>query len=298
MNLYQADLIIRTAMADYHPRCVFALFSGGHDSLAATHFAMCRGYAEAVVHLATGTGIPQTYQFVQETCHTHHWPLYVYRPPLDEATGMEGAQYRDFVLREGFPGPGGHRYPYVLLKERAIEQLIRDHKRHRTDRIMLINGARKQESRRRMAHAVNRRKQKARIGVAPLVDWSTDDRDDYLEQHGLQRNLVSDLLHISGECLCGAFARPGELNEIACWFPEVANRIKQLQVEAKCAGVHSRWGTRRPDYFKRKRHGQLELAFPLCSSCNGFEQFEQGDTHNREEPSAGTRTRLIPKQTQ
>lgn len=31
--------------------------------------------------------------------------------------------------------------------------------------------------------------------------------------------------HMSGECLCGAFAKPGELDEIRFWYPAMADEL-------------------------------------------------------------------------
>jgi hypothetical protein len=56
---------------------------------------------------------------------------------------------------------------------------------------------------------------------------------------------------MSGECLCGAFARPDELVEIRYHFPEVAQRIDELQVRAVA---------QQPDLFS------------LCWSCGNEEQ--------------------------
>lgn len=267
VDISEADQIIRDAIAEYKPKHVFALFSGGHDSLTATHVAMRHAEVEAAVHIATGTGIPQTFEFVEQTCAAHGWPLKVYRPPADYEPGQPGDTYRAWVLENGFPGGPMHPQAYIRLKERAIAELVREHKVHVRDRIMLITGARKQESERRMGYAEAMRRVKARVWVNPLVNWSADDCGEYMQREGLQRNLVSDLLHISGECLCGCFAKPGELKEIRAWFPDVAARLDQLAAQAKRAGVHYRWGVAEPIQYKQKRRGFNQLGMELCASC-------------------------------
>lgn len=267
MNLYQAGLIIRTAISDYRPRRVFALFSGGHDSLVATHVAMRHPDVDGVLHVNTGTGIPETFQFVQETCARQGWPLTVLRPRLDELTSEPGAQYRKMVLAHGFPGPGRipHRITYVELKEKTLSTFVTSMKRNSHDRIMLIGGVRRQESAYRMGHAETIHRQGAKVWVNPLIDWTADDCGAYIEAHGLRRNLVSDLLHISGECLCGCFAKPGEREDIAAWFPLVDARIRALETEAAAAGVPARWGKRPGKYYLQTRRGQLDMF--LCASC-------------------------------
>ncbi|MEO2090883.1 MAG: hypothetical protein ABGY75_15495, partial [Gemmataceae bacterium] len=85
-------------------------------------------------------------------------------------------------------------------------------------------------------------KKDGRVWVAPLLNWSHEDKHAYLDAHLLPRNPVVEKLCMSGECLCGAFARKGELDEIAFWYPETAARIRALEVRAAEAGVPCRWG--------------------------------------------------------
>ena len=51
---------------------------------------------------------------------------------------------------------------------------------------------------------------------------------------------------MSGECLCGAFAKPGEIKQIETVSPPAAEQIHALEAKAKRAGVHCVWGTRPP----------------------------------------------------
>lgn len=91
--------------------------------------------------------------------------------------------------------------------------------------------------------------------------WTELDLNTYRALHDVPRNPVADLIHMSGECLCGAFAKPGELDEIGYWFPETKAEIEALEVEVRAAGHREaicKWG-----------HGQgsPSKAGPLCSSC-------------------------------
>ena len=104
----------------------------------------------------------------------------------------------------------------------------------------------------------------ARLWVAPLVDWTGSTKHDYMKEHDIPRNEVVDLLHMSGECLCGAFARPNELEEIGMWFPEEYQRIKDLEARAADQGLPCRWGERPPDMIEVDPQ-QQEL--PLCVAC-------------------------------
>ena len=63
---------------------------------------------------------------------------------------------------------------------------------------------------------------------------------EYFAHYGVPRNPVVDLIHKSGECLCGAFAKPNELREIEYWYPEVGKRIRDLEAKVRAAGFP--WG--------------------------------------------------------
>ncbi len=249
-----ADAILADAIDRFRPTKIFALYSGGHDSLCSTHLAMRHCEIEAVVHINTTIGVPETRVHVRETCKKLGWPLLELFPPQT---------YEDLVRQFGFPGPGFHILPYTLLKERCIDELKRRYKVNRRDRLMLVTGARKQESKRRMGHAAEVSLRKSLVWTAPVLYWSNDDKHDYMDANGLEQSPVHRLIHKSGECLCGAFAQPGELAELRLWFPHVAAEIDRLSEIAKAAGKHAKWGERPPGAAKK-----IDQRFmPLCFSC-------------------------------
>ncbi|AXH69841.1 hypothetical protein I5H55_gp66 [Mycobacterium phage Krakatau] len=102
------------------------------------------------------------------------------------------------------------------------------------------------------------------IWASPLAMWTKLDMNTYrLMQQDVPVNEVSEKLHMSGECLCGSFAKPGELEEIRFWFPEVAEEIEALEAEARDAGV--------PEPYCRWGHGEgkpTEKVGALCTSCD------------------------------
>ena len=87
-----------------------------------------------------------------------------------------------------------------------------------------------------------------------------------MDEHGLPRNPIkTSPLGMSGECFCGAFARPFEINLVRRFAPDVAEEIDRLAVIAKANGKPCVWGQ------KPKGHpGQMEFAWsgPLCTSCD------------------------------
>lgn len=239
---------------DHNPAAVLALFSGGSDSSVMLH--VIRDLVDAVLFLDTGTGIPQTREFVRATCAEYGLKLIEQAPP--------DKTYEEIVLEYGFPGPAAHLETYVWLKERGIHAVRRRLQRFRGDRIVLLTGVRLAESSRRMGHVKPVVRKNSLVWVAPILDWTDADMNAYRKQYGVKRSEVADNLHMSGECLCGAFAQPGELEQIRFFYPEVAARIRAL--EAKVAATGNRacvWGVRPPGEDHQDEH----LAGMLCSSC-------------------------------
>jgi len=255
--------IIDQAIKQYSITKVFGLFSGGHDSLCATHVASSHPAFVSAVHINTGIGVPQTRQFVRDTCKEHGWELFEYHPPVP---------YREIVKEHGFPGPGGHLYMYTRLKERCIRQLTREHKTHRLEHIGLVSGVRSEESTRRMRHVDAIQKEISRIWIAPIHAWDKRQCNDYIDKHNLKRNEVVDLIHMSGECLCGAFASPGEREELRLWFPDVVKEIEEIEAEVAKTEKPCVWGQK-----PTRIAGQQEMAFmPMCVGCGKRDE----DNHN------------------
>ena len=82
-----------------------------------------------------------------------------------------------------------------------------------------------------------------------------------MKQHDLPVNPVVLKLCMSGECLCGAFAQPGELDVVRGFYPEAAREIDRIAEKVKAAGKHHEWGTRPARAAKPNRQ------LPLCFSC-------------------------------
>src|SRR5690606_32380503 len=104
---------------------------------------------------------------------------------------------------------------------------------------LFIAGRRRAESARRKSRELPEFEREGSIvWVSPLVHWTNDDMAEYRRRFpDCPRNEVSDMIHMSGECLCGAFAGPNELEEIGFFFPDVKAEIHALEAEVKAAGI-------------------------------------------------------------
>ncbi len=245
--------VIDSAIEEYDPIKVYTLVSGGNDSTVVAHLAATLGpRLDGIVHINTGIGVKETREYVREFARWLRVPLIEKRGPRD---------YEDLVMQYGFPGPAAHRYMYVWLKERALRQVRREAQDGQRRRVLFITGVRSSESQRRMGHVEPVQREGNTVWVAPIRDFTFKDIWAYRGEHGLPPNEVVEILHMSGECLCGAFAKPNELEWLSIFYPEVADRIRRLERRAHEAGIKScHWG---PQSSKAIR----ESPGPLCSGC-------------------------------
>ena len=254
-KIEEAHQILRDCFAEHEPIEVWGCFSGGYDSLVATHVAASSGLMTAAIHLNTGIGIEQTRQFVRDTSEKFDWKLLEYR--ADEYIRGDGTPdpqiYEELVKERGFPGPPHHKKMFNRLKERPLNQAVREHKTDKYDRIMLVTGVRRDESQRRMGIEKPVDRAGAKVWVNPLLNWTKLDCRKYMELHDLPINEVVELICMSGECLCGAFAHEGELAEIELLFPDVAERIKKLERDCEFPWG---WEGRPPEWWLRYQDGQ------------------------------------------
>lgn len=203
----------------------FALVSGGKDSIALAHHLQQADMLEGVVSVDTGISIPEWREFMQDTCAAQGWPLEIIRSPVE---------YSWLVRRWGFPGPGLHSQTMRWLKERAIDIFRR---RHRG--ALLASGARQGESKRRRATVGEWNVFGKMVVWNPLFQLSTEAVWAYMRAHNLPRSPCYATLGISGDCLCGAFARAGERDAFATCYPDVFRKhIAPLEKEG-----HGLWGS-------------------------------------------------------
>lgn len=243
------------------------LFSGGHDSYSACFCAAQHPKFDGkVYHINTGIGSKRTRKFVEDVCRDEGWSLVVTK---------SNTSYESLVRKGGFPTYNQHMIFYHRLKRDGLVVLFRKWRglSKRPPISILINGARKQESRRRMGNTdpvrIGDRKgsndQKTRdwVWVSPCHDWSKEEQRSFMDAFALPRNPVKEsMLAKSGECFCGAFARPYELALLKEVCPDVYDEIDRLTDIALANGHPEPWGNSGyPDK-------PIPQSGPLCSSCD------------------------------
>lgn len=253
--------ILKAAIEQFSPTHIVSMVSGGKDSAASDQVARELGVKiDFVMHGNTRCGIPETSEFVRNT----------YGALGEYVEADAGTAYEDYLFRKGFFGKGisSHAVAYHLLKADPFRASMSKHirKGKRGVRIMLLTGARKDESE-------NRKKNLKTLSIEPsrpnnawvpiTFDWTEKERDEYLESRGTPINPVATQLCRSGECMCGTMQSKQERLEASVLYPQWGAWLNSLEDEIK--SIHGfGWGEGFP---KGRKQGQGDLFQPMCKDC-------------------------------
>jgi 3'-phosphoadenosine 5'-phosphosulfate sulfotransferase (PAPS reductase)/FAD synthetase len=312
------DELVARACAEHRPVAVWCLFSGGNDSTVLAH--RCREHYQGLAWIDTGTAVPGVAEFVREYAEWVGKPLRVldagdafrvmvlgdlvwWARFIAVHQRDPGVSIESFIARDerahgrasggelgqvphGFPGPGAHGRAYNRLKERQIMALLRESKQGhpRSTRVLFLSGIRRAESRRRAKHeAINRLARTSAVFANPLIDWAGEDMRSYRAEHRIPESPAAALLHRSGECNCGAFAKAGEERAmLQALYPEFFAGIEALETEAEAAGVRwCRWGGY-DIHGNRAGGASRERPGLLCESCESRQR--RASTDRRRDP--------------
>lgn len=258
----QSYAIINTAIIVYEPYAIVVAISGGDDSLTTYYLAKALGVKiDAILHINTRTGIPQTTQFVRELAE---------KDGIKYLEGDAGTTYENHVLNHGFFGRGfiAHTYTYRLLKSQYLRKelsKIRQHKRNRN--ILILSGARITESLNRAKNLDNSyRKDGANIWVNLIHWWTKSDCMDFLADNKICRNPVSIELCRSGECMCGTMQSQQARLEASILFPEWGQWLDDLERRVMLKFPWA-WGENMPKKIVLTNQGNQSKFQPMCSSC-------------------------------
>jgi 3'-phosphoadenosine 5'-phosphosulfate sulfotransferase (PAPS reductase)/FAD synthetase len=283
----KAHALVDEVLNRYSPEHVLLAYSGGEDSAIVTH--LLRERATALVHINTGISVPATAVHVRDIAAQWRLELIEAAPPrtyedliLGKVLSTRGGNIGRQVWK-GFPGPAAHNVMYNRLKERALDRVRRMlvGPRGRTGQIVQLAGMRWAESDQRFRNASEIDPRGARVWCSPIVWWTEGHMREYraryrcqlAHDHGphmlctpgaLPRNEVTQHLHMSGDCLCGAYAQDGEIYGIELFYPEIAERLHELERRALAQGdippQRCVWGW---GAGRERPSG----AGPMCSRC-------------------------------
>ncbi|MDW4904587.1 phosphoadenosine phosphosulfate reductase family protein [Streptomyces sp. ADMS] len=282
----KSHAMVDKVLAAHPVVATIGLFSGGNDSVIVNH--LFRQRVDAIAHVNTGTGVPETTQHVRDVVAAWGLRLHELHPKnsyadlvLGRVLSTRGKNIGRQVWK-GFPGPAGHSVMYRRLKDEPLQRLRAQivGTQWRTRNVIYLGGMRWAETDRRFRNAEEVDREGSLIWVSPIVHWTDAHMREYRARHRcdlphehaphrlchpdvLPLNEVTVHLHMSGECLCGAFAKPGELDEIEFFYPHAAKPLRELENEAEAAGLSAcKWGQRPPGERTRNRP-----TGRLCSKC-------------------------------
>ena len=295
LTLKRSQEIINQAITDYKPYAIVMMFSGGHDSLAAYHTARVLDIPVThFMHGITGTGIQETTDFARRVSQ---------QSGLSYIEANAGDTFEKRILRKGFYGIGdkAHELAYHRLKAEHFRRELSRHIRHgkKGRNILLINGARYQESerRKRIKNTPIRIDEhtKSNIWVNIINDWSALERNEFVADY--ERNPVYDILHRSGECLCGTMQYPYDQTrkEVSYWFPNWGKKIDDLEKAACDRGFCWGWGEDMPDWAKAEYYRQKQISngqqwLPMCQTCMAQKPLRQPNKRMNPTTNLATKT--------
>lgn len=269
MLLESSKEIAEKAIKDFKPKAIVLMFSGGDDSLTAYHVAKELGVkTDYIIHGHTGTGIKETFDFVQHETRRNGDRLLV--------SDAKHA-YTDYVLRKGFFGKGieAHTYAYHVLKITHFRKIVSKHLRQRRKNypVLFINGARRKESENRMKTMIEPYRRdpasNQNIWVNIINEWEKKDCLNYLEGNGIERNPVSKNLCRSGECMCGTMQTDGDRKEASFFYPEWGKWLDELEAEV-LKRFPWKWGENINKRHHQEMNGQMNMFSdfqPMCTGC-------------------------------
>jgi 3'-phosphoadenosine 5'-phosphosulfate sulfotransferase (PAPS reductase)/FAD synthetase len=187
--------------------------------------------------------------YVKDTCQDLGWKLYVVEP-------KRGQSYEDFVAKFGFPHSGIHQVVMGFLKWFPIRKFAKEH-----GGVTFVSGRRPKESKRRMriAKAQFEHPEKWISLESALFTWSDADVWAYLKKNELKRCPVYETMHMSGDCMCGAFSDLGEAELLATFHGVMASKIRDL--EKKYGG---QWGNQSS---MTGAMNQSKIESFICQDC-------------------------------
>ncbi|MBM9510019.1 phosphoadenosine phosphosulfate reductase domain-containing protein [Actinacidiphila acididurans] len=274
--------------------------------------ALFRPHFGGIVHVNTGTAVEETTQHVREAVPAWGMPLHELTPRvtyLDLVLGNVRSTRGPNIGRSvwvGFPGPASatqsadgrkQSTPHNVMYMRLKDQPLQEFRRQRVGRdgvrrkVMYIGGMRWDESDKRFRTAEEIDVDGGIVWVSPLVHWTNAHMREYRSRYrctknhkhqphrmcgdeALPWNEVTEHLHMSGDCACGAYAKPNEKDERSFFYPSNGKMIDHWEGAVRAAGIAAnRWGQAPPKDFVQTPAGNpaKPVMERLCVGCAPME---------------------------
>lgn len=261
---------------DFDPYAVIVGYTGGTDSNIALKLATMYFNVTAAFTCNTTISAIETLQNCERVAKEVYNLKYISRMPPYGGMEENPNTYFELVKKHGFPGQTktAHNWMYRYLKDHTVGKIvssIRQNKRKRP--IVIISGARRHESVRRMGTSEDITVMGNTIWVNICNDWTNSECHAFAVDNKIDdlRSPISKGMGISGECFCGSHAAgEGELNEIKFFSPTTHDKIMRITKELKKLGFEWEWFQSPPKSRHLEKLGQQNLFSPqmlMCSTC-------------------------------
>ena len=279
----EPEEILQEAIDTYEIDSFYVAYSGGKDSGIVLNY-VAKNFPKqfkGAVFCNTGIATDACIKFVRNECKKNSYPLFEVKPSdvkrkKDSKYGRKKGEpfsFEDLVLQFGFPKQHVHDTIMGILKHQPMREFI-NRKIKSGEKPAVISGVRKKESARRTIKAKEYIfKQENSLFVSPLFYKSNNWVMRYYIENDIKRSPVYDTLHISGDCLCGCFAKKEELKLLQMFHPEVFNEIKRLEKKLMEEGRgyakrYKTWGGGKTQGLATENtKAQTQIESFLCSDC-------------------------------
>jgi len=250
LGKYCSNLEPKRFVEEYGIQSLVCCFSGGKDSLVATHFVHKElediPLEKYVVFVDTTVMIPGTLDFVRKVSAEQGWNLKVLRPDPDFWTLAE--KWGSPTMRR--------RWCCYALKLKPIFLFVRKLKPQRA----MVTGLRRGESKRRaQLPQIFYRKKGGRSkkgtwisawGYSPIIDWTERDVLCYMRRFDLPMP-PHYRLGLKETCLCGVFSHVKKMQIVRGRWPEFYRKFIELENRFKTGG--------KVFYFKGRPYSAKEI---------------------------------------
>lgn len=218
----------REFVKDYSIKSLVCSFSGGKDSLVATHFTFSEvegmDVNKYVVHADTTVMLPGNLEFVGNVCKAFDWDLRVVYPKVDFWTHVKNGMPMPTMFR---------RWCCGILKLEPIHDFVKTLPPQRAE----VTGLRRDESvRRRKLKELFYLKSSRVWKYAPILEWAEKDVLRYMKEHNLPMP-PHYAMGIKETCMCGAFSNKRQIAILRARYPEFFQKFVELEKSFKKGGA-------------------------------------------------------------
>ena len=262
---------------DYKPYAVIVGLTTGFDSNVALKLATMFFSVDAAFTCDTTIAAPETLRNCEKVTKDVYSLKWICRAPPYNGKAEDKDTYFKVIKQHGFQGKTltAHSLIYRWLKDHTVSRIIssiRQNKRNRP--IIIISGARKHESVRRMGTSQDISKNGNNIWVNICNEWTNSEVNAFAEDNGLSkyRSPISKGMGMSGECFCGCFNTKGEHNELKIFSPSTAEKITHIHNWLKENTNHDwDWESGPTKQYTLEKYGQMNMFSKsnmiMCSTC-------------------------------